>query len=61
MASRCRSRNCSLAASLMGSRPVGRDGEAGDASSHLRLAFCKSRATIEQALERLESWAAPRR
>lgn len=38
-----------------------RDGEAGDASSHLRLAFCKSRATIEQALERLESWAAPRR
>jgi len=38
-----------------------RDGEAGDASSHLRLAFCKSRATIEQALERLESWVAPRR
>lgn len=38
-----------------------RDGQAGDASAHLRLAFCKSRETIEQALERLETWAAPRR
>ena len=38
-----------------------RDGDAGDAASHLRFAFCKSRPTIEQALERLESWAAPRR
>jgi N-succinyldiaminopimelate aminotransferase len=38
-----------------------RDGDAGDASAHLRLAFCKSRATIEQALERLDAWAAPRR
>jgi len=38
-----------------------RGGDAGDASAHLRFAFCKSRATIEQALERLEGWAAPRR
>ncbi|MGP5007128.1 aminotransferase class I/II-fold pyridoxal phosphate-dependent enzyme [Brachybacterium tyrofermentans] len=38
-----------------------RDGQAGEASSFLRLAFCKSRATIEQSLERLETWAAPRR
>jgi len=38
-----------------------RDGDAGEASAFLRLAFCKSRATIEQALEQLESWAAPRR
>ncbi|MGP5385342.1 aminotransferase class I/II-fold pyridoxal phosphate-dependent enzyme [Brachybacterium tyrofermentans] len=38
-----------------------RDGQAGEASSYLRLAFCKSRATIEQSLERLETWAAPRR
>ena len=33
-----------------------RDGEAGDASSHLRLAFCKDVPTIEQALERLDAW-----
>ena len=38
-----------------------RDGDAGDAASHLRFAFCKSRPTIEQALERLDAWAAPRR
>ncbi|APX33334.1 aminotransferase [Brachybacterium sp. P6-10-X1] len=38
-----------------------RDGRAGEASSYLRLAFCKDRPTIEQALERLEAWAAPRR
>ena len=38
-----------------------RDGEAGEASSFLRLAFCKSRSTIEQALEQLDAWAAPRR
>ena len=38
-----------------------RDGDAGAAASHLRFAFCKSRATIEQALERLESWTVPRR
>ncbi len=38
-----------------------REGQAGAAGSHLRLAFCKSRDTIEQALERLEAWAAPRR
>lgn len=33
----------------------------GDARAYLRLAFCKDRATIERALERLEAWAAPRR
>lgn len=38
-----------------------RGGRAGDAASYLRLAFCKSRDTIEQSLERLEAWAAPRR
>ncbi|ATG50732.1 aminotransferase [Brachybacterium vulturis] len=38
-----------------------RDGDAGEASGHLRMAFCKSRATIEQALEQLDAWAAPRR
>ncbi|WP_193103693.1 aminotransferase class I/II-fold pyridoxal phosphate-dependent enzyme [Brachybacterium sp. FME24] len=38
-----------------------RDGQAGDASSYLRLAFCKNRSTLEQSLERLETWAAPRR
>ena len=38
-----------------------RDGEAGEAGSWLRMAFCKSRSTIEQALEQLDAWAAPRR
>jgi N-succinyldiaminopimelate aminotransferase len=38
-----------------------RDGEAGEASAYLRMAFCKSRGTIERALEQLEAWAAPRR
>ena len=38
-----------------------REGAAGEASSFLRLAFCKSRSTIEQALEQLDTWAAPRR
>ncbi|WP_114856140.1 aminotransferase class I/II-fold pyridoxal phosphate-dependent enzyme [Brachybacterium sp. YJGR34] len=38
-----------------------RGGDAGAARPFLRLAFCKSRSTIEQALERLEAWAAPRR
>ncbi|MDN5900484.1 MAG: aminotransferase class I/II-fold pyridoxal phosphate-dependent enzyme [Brachybacterium sp.] len=38
-----------------------RDGDAGEASAYLRMAFCKSRATIEQALEQLDAWAAPRR
>src|SRR5699024_425844 len=38
-----------------------RDGEAGEATSWLRMAFCKSRSTIEQALEQLDAWAAPRR
>ena len=38
-----------------------RDGAAGEASSFLRLAFCKSRSTIERALEQLDAWAAPRR
>lgn len=38
-----------------------RDGDAGEASSYLRMAFCKSRDTLEQALEKLEAWAAPRR
>lgn len=38
-----------------------REGEAGEASSFLRLAFCKSRATIERALEQLDAWASPRR
>ena len=38
-----------------------RDGAAGEASSYLRLAFCKSRSTIERALEQLDAWAAPRR
>jgi len=33
----------------------------GDARSSLRLAFCKDVPTIEQALERLDAWAAPRR
>ena len=38
-----------------------REGAAGEASSFLRLAFCKSRSTIERALEQLDAWAAPRR
>jgi N-succinyldiaminopimelate aminotransferase len=38
-----------------------REGTAGEASSFLRMAFCKSRATLEQALKELEVWAAPRR
>ncbi|WP_345075666.1 aminotransferase class I/II-fold pyridoxal phosphate-dependent enzyme [Brachybacterium paraconglomeratum] len=38
-----------------------RDGQAGDASAYLRMAFCKSRETIERALEQLDAWAAPRR
>ena len=38
-----------------------REGQAGAATAYLRMAFCKSRATIEQALEKLEAWAAPRR
>ncbi|MFC7374853.1 MULTISPECIES: aminotransferase class I/II-fold pyridoxal phosphate-dependent enzyme [unclassified Brachybacterium] len=38
-----------------------RDGAAGEASSYLRFAFCKSHATIEQSLERLEAWARHRR
>lgn len=38
-----------------------RDGDAGEASAYLRMAFCKSRSTIEQALEKLDAWAAPRR
>src|SRR5699024_3215666 len=38
-----------------------RDGEAGEATSWLRMAVCKSRSTIEQALEQLDAWAAPRR
>lgn len=38
-----------------------RDGQAGEASAYLRLAFCKSRETIERALEQLDAWAAPRR
>ena len=38
-----------------------REGQAGAATAFLRMAFCKSRATIEQALEKLEAWAAPRR
>lgn len=38
-----------------------RDGQAGEASASLRLAFCKSRGTIERALEQLDAWAAPRR
>lgn len=38
-----------------------RDGQAGDASGYLRMAFCKSRPTIERALEQLEAWAALRR
>ncbi|ASK65690.1 aminotransferase [Brachybacterium avium] len=38
-----------------------RDGDAGEASAYLRMAFCKSRATIEQALEQLDAWATPRR
>jgi N-succinyldiaminopimelate aminotransferase len=38
-----------------------RDGDAGEARAFLRVAFCKSRATIEQSLEQLESWAARQR
>ncbi|MGP9580073.1 aminotransferase class I/II-fold pyridoxal phosphate-dependent enzyme [Brachybacterium sp. AOP42-C2-15] len=38
-----------------------RDGQAGEASAYLRMAFCKSRTTIERALEQLDAWAAPRR
>ena len=38
-----------------------RDGDAGEASAYLRMAFCKSRGTIERALEQLDAWAAPRR
>ncbi|MGP9536449.1 aminotransferase class I/II-fold pyridoxal phosphate-dependent enzyme [Brachybacterium sp. AOP43-C2-M15] len=38
-----------------------RDGNAGAASSYLRMAFCKSRETIERALEKLDAWATPRR
>ena len=37
-----------------GSRP----GPAPEAASLLRFAFCKDRATIEQAIERLGAWAA---
>ncbi len=37
--------------------PSAADGSA----SRLRFAFCKSRSTIEQALERLDAWAAVRR
>ncbi len=36
-------------------------GDAGAASAQLRMAFCKSRGTIERALEQLDAWAAPRR
>lgn len=38
-----------------------RDGDAGEASAYLRMAFCKSRGTIERALEQLDAWATPRR
>lgn len=38
-----------------------RGGEAGEANGFLRMAFCKDRATLEQALEKLDAWAAPRR
>lgn len=38
-----------------------RGGDAGEASAYLRMAFCKSRGTIERALEQLDAWAAPRR